>query len=113
MAFKSKDETFLSIKAKETKEWNTESIFETLDCASNFFEKGAVGYSPDKIKETYEGLELKIDKWNVTPLTVSEVKSSFFENESIFPKGSVRFDNALLMKNISHEWKSLKEIKKT
>jgi len=38
---------------------------------------------------------------------------SFFENEKIFPKGSVKFDNALLMKSIEHEWKSLKEIKNT
>ena len=34
------------------------------------------------------------------------VHKSFFENEKIFPKGSVTFDNALLMTNIEHEWKS-------
>jgi len=110
--FTSDDKTFLSIKAKETSEWNEESIFDNLDCASDFFEKGAVGYSPDKIGETFDGLELKTYEWKVNPLTVSEVRSSFFENEIIFPKGSVKFDNALLMKSIEHEWKSLKEIKK-
>ncbi len=102
--FKSDDETFLSIKAKETTDWNEESVFDNLDCASDFFERGTVGYSPDKIGETYDGLELKIYEWKVKPLKVSEVRSSFFENESIFPKGSVKFDNALLMKDIEHEW---------
>lgn len=108
--FKSEDNTFLSVKAQETKDWNTNSIFEDLDCASCFFEQGAVGYSPDKSGGKFDGLELKTYRWKVTPLKVSEVRSSFFENEDIFPSGSVIFDNALLMKNIAHEWKSLKEI---
>jgi len=30
---------------------------------------------------------------------------------TIFPKGSVKFDNALLMKNIPHEWIGLRKIK--
>lgn len=103
--FTSDDKTFLSIKAKETSNWNTDSIFDSLECASDFFEKGAVGYSPDKIGETYDGLELKTYGWKVKPLSVLEVRSSFFEDETIFPKESVKFDNALLMKNIEHEWK--------
>lgn len=110
--FTSDDDTFLSIKAKETTNWNTDSVFDSLECASDFFEKGAVGYSPNKIGETFDGLELKTYEWKVKPLTVSEVRSSFFEDEAIFPKGTVKFDNALLMKSIEHEWKSLRGIKK-
>ncbi len=111
--FTSDDETFLSIKAKETADWNTESIFDNLDCASDFFEKGAIGYSPDKTGKTFDGLELKTYEWKVKPLITSEVSSSFFEDQTVFPKGSVKFDNALLMKNIEHEWRSLKEMKST
>lgn len=106
IAFTSDDGTFLSIEAQETTEWYEQSIFENLACASDFFEKGSVGYSPGKIEETFEGLELKTFKWEVRPLRVSEVRSSFFENEAIFPSGSVEFDNALLMKDIEHEWKN-------
>lgn len=110
VAFKSHDGTALSITAKETNTWNTESVFENLDCASKFFEKGAVGYSPDK--NNFDGLELKVYNWKVSLLEVEHVRSSFFfENESIFPKGSVKFDNALLMKDIEHEWIGLSKIK--
>lgn len=109
--FKSEDETFLSVKAKETTDWNNNSIFDSLDCASDFFRKGSVGYSQSKNGETFDGLELKAYEWHVRPLTVLEVRSSFFEDERVFPKGTVKFDNALLMKSIEHEWKSLKEIK--
>ena len=102
--FKSSDDTETSIDATETKVFNKNSIFETLENASDFFENGDLGYSPNKDK--FDGLRLKAYNWKVQPLEVSNVKSSFFENEDIFPKGSVTFDNALLMKNIEHEWKS-------
>ncbi len=52
-------------------------------------------------------MELKSRKWKVRPLDVLNVKSSFFENEEIFPKDSVQFDNALLLTNIEHEWKNV------
>ena len=102
--FKSSDETETSIDATETGVFNENSIFETLENASEFFENGDLGYSTNKDK--FDGLRLKAYNWKVQPLEVSNVKSSFFENEDIFPKGSVNFDNALLMTNIEHEWKS-------
>jgi len=111
VAFKADDGTYLSINARETGEWNEESLFDSLDSAADFFKRGSVGYSPDKIGEAFEGLELKTLRWEVFPLKVKEVRSSFFENKSIFPEGSIRFDNALLMKSIEHEWKTLNSIR--
>ncbi len=102
--FKSTDDTEISIDATETNVFNDKSIFETLNNASDFFEQGDLGYSPNKDK--FDGLRLKAYHWKVRPLDVQHVKSSFFENEAIFPKGSVLFDNALLMTNTEHEWQS-------
>lgn len=102
--FKSSDDTEILIDATEATLFNDKSIFQTLNNASVFFENGDLGYSPNKDK--FDGLRLKTYKWEVRPLDVQNVKSSFFENEAIFPKGSVAFDNALLMTHIEHEWKS-------
>ena len=102
--FDSSDGTKILIVANETKLFTEKSIFRTLDEASEFFKNGDLGYSPNKGK--LEGLRLKAFNWKVRPLNVLDVKSSFFENEAIFPKGSVTFDNALLMTNIEHEWKT-------
>ncbi|MBW7674559.1 DUF2071 domain-containing protein [Chryseobacterium chendengshani] len=102
--FKSSDDTEISIDAYETDIFNNNSIFETIENASCFFEKGDLGYSPNKDK--FDGLRLNAYQWKVKPLNVLDVKSSFFEDEKIFPKGSVQFDNALLMTNIEHEWLS-------
>lgn len=107
IAFKSSDNTEICIDANTTSSFNTNSIFGNLKNASDFFEMGDVGYSPNKNK--FDGLKLKAYKWEVAPLNVSHITSSFFENETIFPKGSVEFDNALLMTNIEHEWLSEKE----
>jgi len=110
VGFENEDGTFLSIEANKSKTWNNKSVFNNLNLASKFFENGALGYSPNKTKNHYDGLELKTKKWKVTPLNVSNVNSSFFEDCSIFPKDSIHFDNALLMKNIEHEWKERKSI---
>jgi hypothetical protein len=105
--FTSSDNTSISIDAEETSDFDADSVFETLENVSAFFEKGAIGYSPNR--EKYEGLKLQAYKWQVRPLKVQNLHSSFYENENVFPKGSVQFDNALLMTSVEHEWKSMKD----
>jgi hypothetical protein len=100
----SSDDTTITIDAKEDDNFTTNSIFDNLEDVSHFFEKGKIGYSPNK--ESFDGLRLETYRWEVRPLEVSNVKSSFFEDENIFPKGSIQFDNALLMTQIEHEWHS-------
>ena len=111
IGFVSEDKTSLSIRAEETDEWNDQSVFDNLDCVSKFFQDGSVGYSPHK--NDFDGLEIKAHNWKVSLLKVTKVNSSFFEDLAIFPKGSVVFDNALLMKGIEHEWIGLTKIKST
>jgi hypothetical protein len=104
---KSSDKTEISIDAQECEIFNHNSIFETLQNVSDFFENGSVGYSPNG--KTFDGMELKSKSWKVRPLDVKNVRSSFFEDEKIFPKGSIKFDNAILMTGIEHEWKSVNQ----
>ena len=105
--FLSSDKTKILIDAQITEQFNKNSIFETIENVSAFFEKGAIGYSPNKDK--FDGLQLQTYNWAVKPLDVINVQSSFFEDENLFPKGSVTFDNALLMTNIEHEWHSVED----
>ena len=103
----SSDQTEIHIAAKESKIFNSESIFGTIENASDFFENGSVGYSPNG--NTFDGMKLQSKKWKVRPMEVQSVRSSFFEDSNIFSKGSVKFDNALLMTEIEHEWISEKQ----
>ena len=107
--FTSSDNTTIEIDATLSENFDEESIFRTLDNVSKFFEKGSLGFSPNG--KNLEGLKFETYEWKVKPLKVRNVKSSFFENDFFFPKGSIKFDNAILMENIEHEWKSVKSLK--
>ncbi|GAB5405338.1 MAG: DUF2071 domain-containing protein [Aureliella sp.] len=82
------------------------SVFDLLEQCSQFFEAGSVGYSPASNSGRFDGLELRTDRWSITPLAVSDVQSSFFDDTENYPSGSVTFDNALLMRGIDHQWQS-------
>lgn len=80
------------------------SIFPDLATTSAFFEGGCVGYSLTHDAGRLDGLRLTTSDWHVEPLEISSVYSSYFCDESHFPKGSVEFDHALIMRDIAHEW---------
>jgi len=81
------------------------SVFESVQDASEFFRCGSLGYSPDR-GGNFDGIELCCDHWAVESLEPKEVRSSWFDDTNSFPKGSVAFDNALLMRGIDHSWHS-------
>jgi uncharacterized protein YqjF (DUF2071 family) len=85
---------------------STSSKFASLAVASSFFEPGALGYSATNDVRRLDGITLKTKTWRVEPLEVEHVCSSYFADEKRFPKGSVEFDCALLMRDIRHEWQS-------
>ena len=80
------------------------SVFGSIDEVSAFFRGGSLGYSATRDPRTFQGLELRCDRWQVEPLAVTAVRSSVFDDRSVFPEGSVRFDCALLMRGVPHEW---------
>lgn len=86
------------------------SLFRSINEASDFFRAGSLGYSVSKIAGQYDGLELQCDGWQVTPLKVELIESSYFDNERDFPLGSVNFDCALLMRGVDHEWHAREEL---
>ena len=108
----SKDgETHLAVHGSMASELPTHSVFASLQEASHFFEAGSLGYSDTTQRDEYDGLELRSLDWKVQPLEVERVESSFFEDRSLFPMGSVEFDCALLMQDIEHEWVGRKSLK--
>ena len=80
------------------------SIFRSLQEASDFFQRGSLGYSATRKPGEFDGLELRSFSWRVQALAVERVESSFFEDHTLLPPGSVELDCALLMQGIEHEW---------
>jgi hypothetical protein len=103
-------QTHLLVEGQVSADLPKSSVFGSLQEASGFFERGALGYSVTAQPGEFDGLELRSFKWHVTPLAVENVESSFFENRTVFPVGSVEFDCALLMRGIDHEWHSMESL---
>lgn len=94
----------MTVSGKVTDRLPSSSGFTSVAEASAFFEQGSLGYSATTTHGRYDGLELRCKDWHVEPLETDLIESSYFENETHFPQGSVKFDCALLMRNIKHEW---------
>ena len=96
--------TTVSVTGTVTADIPSDSVFPSLSAASEFFAGGSLGYSVTRDHGRFDGLELRCTTWQVEPLAVDQVTSSFFSDEARFPPGSVDFDCALLMRGIRHEW---------
>jgi hypothetical protein len=94
----------LSVVAEMADAWTQDSIFGSTGEASAFFSAGSLGYSPTPNPRRFQGIELACRNWHVEPLGVAEVRSSLFDDKSLFPPGSIEFDCGLLMRGIEHEW---------
>jgi hypothetical protein len=94
----------LTVRGRLAAELPESSIFGSTAEASAFFERGSLGYSDGFQPARYQGLELRCREWRAEPLVIDEVHSNVFEDEALFPRGSIEFDCALLMRGIEHEW---------
>ena len=97
-------ETSVAVVAEVSQQLPSTSVFTSLVEASAFFEAGALGYSATSDPQRFQGLELRCQRWSVEPLSVSHIRSSYFEDRTLFPKGSITFDCGLLMRGVNHEW---------
>lgn len=95
------DETHVQVTGERADSLPSDTVFDSLSTASSFFEQGSLGHSPNEYTDEYEAIELDTFEWDVTPLAVESVTSSYFE---AFPEEAVEFDNALLMRDVDHEW---------
>ena len=95
---------FVRVAARVADALPESSVFRDMDEASQFFLGGALGWSARAKAGEFDGLELRCDAWQMEPLAVERVESSFFGDPSLFPPGTATFDSALLMRGIHHEW---------
>lgn len=100
----------VEVEGKIAQELPSSSIFCSLNEASAFFESGSLGYSVTHDADRLDGLRLETKQWQVKPLEIGKVHSTYFSDEKMFPKGSIEFDHALIMRNVEHEWHSAADL---
>jgi uncharacterized protein YqjF (DUF2071 family) len=101
-----KRELIMSISAEVVSELPEGSVFESTEEVSDFFKTGNIGWSSREQSNQFDAIELTTVEWRMEPLKVKESFSAYFSNTSMFPKGSVEFDSAMIMRNLKHSWVS-------
>lgn len=95
-------EVAVDVVAEEADRLPDASVFGSIGEASEFFRQGSLGY-PLSADGDFDGIELFPVDWEITPLSVEAATYSYFEGDR-FPDDAVRFDVALLMRDIAHAW---------
>ena len=83
------------------------SLFTDLAEVERFFRGGESGYSPTHDPARWDGVALKLERWNLVPMQVEHVRSSFFHDPAKFPAGSIELDSAYILCAIPHTWHAL------
>jgi hypothetical protein len=96
--------TAVRVVAQETEQLPANSCFRSLAESSAFFESGCVGYSVTRDPARFDGLLLRTLDWRVRALSVQRMESSFFDDQTRFPAGTIEFDHGLIMRDLRHEW---------
>ena len=101
--------TDVCFSATTNQNWQPTPAFRCLEEASTFFQGGDCGFSYSLNRKSVEGMQLKIKRWSLTPLSVQLKEAAFYFDPARFPKGSIEFDHGLMMRSIPHEWHEIQE----
>ncbi|HUY52108.1 MAG TPA: DUF2071 domain-containing protein [Streptosporangiaceae bacterium] len=100
--------TRVSVDARVATTLQGSAVFADLEQASAFFQHGSTGFSGACDGSRLDGMALDTDAWQVEPLEVRAVRSSFFDDQNRFPQDSAVLDSALLMRDVPVTWKPLR-----
>jgi Uncharacterized conserved protein (COG2071) len=84
---------------------NNSRMFRDLEHASSVFRAAPVALSPRR-DGRLEAVELGTEAWAIEPAELVRVTSSFWDDVTRFPAGSVVLDSALLMRGVPATWTS-------
>lgn len=109
VAFTSADGTAVDVAVMvgDEPELGPSALFADLADASAFFEGSPQGWSARNRADRYDGVALRTDAWQVTPVRVESVRSTYFDDPDRFPPGSAVLDAALLMRDVPVRWQAL------
>lgn len=112
VAFDSRDKAIsVSVDVRTAEQFQGSELFADLAQASDFFRRGAAGFSATSGGRCLDGLELRTDAWQVEPVDIRSVRSTVFDDQHRFPPGSAMLDCALLMREVPVTWRPLPRLR--
>lgn len=107
---KGQNQHLVDFHGEVSQQLSAKSIFPDLKAASDFFAKGAIGYSLSADQSHFQGMELRMLDWDIQAMNIKKASVHLFEDSASFPTGTAKLDSAMLMKNLRHEWHRIPEI---
>jgi len=81
-------------------------LFASTDEASQLFRRGAVGYSLRRKGGLLDGIEMRTRAWRIDSARIVDVRSSYFDDVTVFPAGTAVVDSAFVMRDIGADWRA-------
>jgi hypothetical protein len=103
-------EADVGLRVRVVDGWKGSPLFPSFEGVRDFFARGDRGFSCSLRGDELEGMRLRTIAWDMTPLEVEDVTSSFYDDPARFPEGSIGLDGAVLMRGIAHEWHELRDV---
>jgi len=95
--------TQVDAEVRRTREFRDSKLFPDLQTASAFFQSSPTAWSPRR-DDSLEAVSLHTEAWSVEAAEPVAVRSSFFDDRTRFPAGSVALDSAMLMLDVPVRW---------
>jgi hypothetical protein len=103
-------DTDVRLRVRLVEDWRPSPLFPVFEDVRSFFAKGDCGFSCSLRGDELEGMQLRTTVWEMSPLEVEDVASTFYDDRDRFPEGTIGLDGAVLMRGIPHEWHELRDI---
>lgn len=110
LAMSTSDAFDVRLRARRATALPPRSVFTSIEEASRFFRGGALGYSATSAGDYVDALYMEAARWHVVPLDVALVRSTYFDDPTLFPPRAIEFDSALLMEDVDHAWRPMARV---
>ena len=95
--------TWVDAEVRRARELPDSKLFADLQTASAFFQSSPTAWSPRR-DDTLEAVSLHTAAWSIEAAEPVRVRSSFFDDDTRFPAGSLTLDSAMLMLDVPVRW---------
>jgi hypothetical protein len=104
VAYRTADDLEVDAVSTAPESWSSR-LFADATEASAFFEAGSCGFSPDH-RGCLEGISMATDAWRAEPVSITAT-SSFYDDPTRFPPGTIELDGAMLMRDVPVVWSEI------
>jgi len=100
----------LAFRCRWNEEWKWTLLFSRLNDVRSFCARTQCGCNSALRADALEAPHVLPQEWEVAPATITDLHASYFADEKLFPRGSVGFDSAIMLRGVPQAWRALRAV---